>query len=214
MGTKFIQECYWQERFFRNVLGQELHCQEPFFEELYFQERFAGYVLVGTFWQERCVRGPKLAAEQLRYKSFFWFFFWKFLRNRFAQVYTILAYVLFVRSISISSQTSGPRPHTILQADPKLNATPVRHTKWLLKKKLKFYSSKPLFLKLYFLKVMPRGPGGIVVSSTPPPVGGTDPDFANTANMLLLLSKADIKLKSAALKLESQPGDSRSVYVQ
>jgi hypothetical protein len=58
MGTKFIQECYWQERFFRNVLGQELCCQEPFFEELYFQERFAGNVLVGTFWQERCVRGP------------------------------------------------------------------------------------------------------------------------------------------------------------
>jgi hypothetical protein len=53
MGTKFIQE-----RFFRNVLGQELYCQEPFFEELYFQERFAGNVLVGTFWQERCVRGP------------------------------------------------------------------------------------------------------------------------------------------------------------
>jgi hypothetical protein len=58
MGTKFIQESYWQERFFRNDLGQELYCQEPFFQELYFQERFAGNVLVGTFCQERCVRGP------------------------------------------------------------------------------------------------------------------------------------------------------------
>jgi hypothetical protein len=55
METKFIQECYWQERFFRNVLGQELYCQEPFFEELYFQEHFAGNVLVGTFWQGRSV---------------------------------------------------------------------------------------------------------------------------------------------------------------
>jgi hypothetical protein len=58
MGTKFIQECYWQERFFRNVLGKELYCQVHIFEELYFQERFAGNVLVGTFLKERCVRVP------------------------------------------------------------------------------------------------------------------------------------------------------------
>ena len=31
-----------------------------------------------------------------------------------------------------------------------------------------------------------------------PPVGTADPDFANTGTMLSVLSKADIKLKSAA----------------
>ena len=49
------------------------------------------------------------------------------------------------------------------------------------------------------MQVVPRGPGGIVVSSSPPPPG-VDPDFANTVNMLTLLSKADIKLKTAAIK--------------
>ena len=46
---------------------------------------------------------------------------------------------------------------------------------------------------------MPRGPGGLVVTSSPPPIG-VDPDFAHTVNMLTLLSKADIKLKTAAIK--------------
>lgn len=44
----------------------------------------------------------------------------------------------------------------------------------------------------------PKGPGGLVVTSSPPPVGTADPDFANTGTMLSVLSKADIKLKSAA----------------
>lgn len=52
---------------------------------------------------------------------------------------------------------------------------------------------------------MPKGPGGLVVSSSPPPAG-VDPDFSNTVNMLAMVSKADIKLKTAAIK---ETNDSR-----
>jgi hypothetical protein len=44
--------------FFQERFGSGTLLPGAFFEELYFQERFAGNVLVGTFWQERCVRGP------------------------------------------------------------------------------------------------------------------------------------------------------------
>ena len=54
---------------------------------------------------------------------------------------------------------------------------------------------------------MPRGPGGLIVTSSPPPIG-KDPDFSSTSNMLTILSKADIKLKSATFKEEQ---DSRQV---
>ena len=50
---------------------------------------------------------------------------------------------------------------------------------------------------------MPRGPGGLVVSSSPPPAG-KDPDFAQTAAMLTVLNQVNIKLKTQALQDEAE----------
>ena len=50
---------------------------------------------------------------------------------------------------------------------------------------------------------MPRGPGGLVVSSSPPPAGN-DPDFATTASMLATLNQVNIKLKTQALQEEAE----------
>ena len=56
---------------------------------------------------------------------------------------------------------------------------------------------------------MPRGPGGLVVSSSPPL---QEVDFSNTVNMLQMVSKAEIKMKTAALKenQDSRPGSKSS----
>ena len=59
-------------------------------------------------------------------------------------------------------------------------------------------------------KSMPRGPGGLVVSSSPPL---QDVDFSNTVNMLQMVSKAEIKMKTAAMKenQDSRPGSKSSL---
>lgn len=59
-------------------------------------------------------------------------------------------------------------------------------------------------------KVMPRGPGGLVLSQSPP---AHEVDFSNTVNMLQMVSKADVKLKTAAMKEshDSRPGSRSSL---
>ena len=59
-------------------------------------------------------------------------------------------------------------------------------------------------------KVMPRGPGGLVLSQSPP---AHEVDFSNTVNMLTMVSKADVKLKTAAMKetQDSRPGSRSSL---
>ena len=57
------------------------------------------------------------------------------------------------------------------------------------------------------LPQVPSGPGGIVLHDSSPPPGGVEVDFSHTVNMLTLLAKADIKLKSHAAKEHAQ--DSR-----
>ena len=43
-----------------------------------------------------------------------------------------------------------------------------------------------------------------MVNSSPPPLGKVDPDFNNTQNMLSLLSKADLKIKTAAAAAQQE----------
>ena len=54
---------------------------------------------------------------------------------------------------------------------------------------------------------VPSGPGGIILHDASPPPGGVEVDFSHTVNMLTLLTKADIKLKTHAPKDHGQ--DSR-----
>jgi hypothetical protein len=51
---------------------------------------------------------------------------------------------------------------------------------------------------------MPTGPGGIVLHDASPPPGGVEVDFSHTVNMLTLLAKADIKLKTHTVKEHGQ----------
>ena len=64
------------------------------------------------------------------------------------------------------------------------------------------------------LPQVPSGPGGIVLHDSSPPPGGVEVDFSHTVNMLTLLAKADIKLKSHAAKEHAQDSRFDSFFVR